>query len=145
MSEKEDYLKGLSLLSKNESNYPTSPDEAQLESFENRFQGRDYEITFECPEFTSLCPVTGQPDFGTIYITYTPDKKCIESKSLKLYLFSYRTFQTFHEEVVNRVLNDFVKICEPKHCTVYGDFCPRGGISLKITAEYDREIDGLPE
>jgi len=134
----EERLKDLTLLSKNEKNYFTSPDDAKLECFENQYSERDYWITFDCPEFTSLCPVTGQPDFGHIIIRYIPDKKCVESKSLKMYLFAYRNHNTFHEEVVNRVLSDLVAICDPREAQVTGDFRPRGGISLKIEATHKK-------
>ncbi|MCM8525373.1 MAG: preQ(1) synthase [Lentisphaeraceae bacterium] len=138
MSE-QDRLKDLTLLSKNESNYFNSPDDAKLECFENQYSNRDYWITFDCPEFTSLCPVTGQPDFGHIIIKYIPDKKCVESKSLKMYLFAFRNHNTFHEEVVNKVLSDLVEICDPREAVVIGDFRPRGGISLKIEASHSKK------
>ena len=138
MSEK-DRLKDLTLLSKNESNYFTSPDDAKLECFENQYSERDYWITFDCPELTSLCPVTGQPDFGHIIIKYIPDEKCVESKSLKMYLFAFRNHNTFHEEVVNKVLSDLVAICDPREAVVIGDFRPRGGISLKIEASHKKK------
>ena len=131
-----DKYKELTILKSSETSYPESPDEAKLETFENRYSSRDYWITFECPEFTSRCPITNQPDFGSISIRYIPDKKCIESKSLKLYLFSFRNHNTFHEEVVNRILDDIVAVCQPRHAIVSGDFNPRGGISIKVEAEY---------
>ena len=134
----ENYVKDLTLLKRNESDYPTSPDDAKLETFENRYSDRDYWITFDCPEFTSLCPVTNQPDFGKISIRYVPDKACVESKSLKLYLFAFRNHNTFHEEVVNSILDAFVKACDPRECIVDGQFNPRGGISLKISASHKK-------
>ena len=124
----------LTLLSRSHTEYPDTPDEARLETFVNAYPGRDYEILFDCPEFTSLCPVTGQPDFGHIRIRYVADKKCIESKSLKLYLYSFRNHHTFHEEAVNRILSDLVKACKPRWMEVCGEFRPRGGIALTITA-----------
>ena len=124
----------LTLLSRSHTEYPDTPDEARLETFVNAYPGRDYEILFDCPEFTSLCPVTGQPDFGHIRIRYVADKQCIESKSLKLYLYSFRNHHTFHEEAVNRILSDLVKACSPRWMEVNGEFRPRGGISLTITA-----------
>ena len=127
---------GLTLLRKNESDYPASPDEARLEAFENPSRKRDYWINFDCPEFTSLCPVTGQPDFGHITMRYVPDKLCLESKSLKLYLFSFRNYGSFHEEVVNRVLDDIVRTVKPRKAVVKGEFNPRGGISITIEATY---------
>jgi len=126
----------LTLLRESESKYPESPDEAKLETFENRYSNRDYWITFCCPEFTSRCPITNQPDFGKITIRYIPDKRCIESKSLKLYLFSFRNYGTFHEEVVNRILDDILAACQPRSIIVLGDFNPRGGINIKVEAEY---------
>lgn len=128
--------KELTILKASDTSYPESPDEAKLETFENRYSARDYWITFECPEFTSRCPITNQPDFGKIMIRYIPDKRCIESKSLKLYLFSFRNHNTFHEEVVNKILDDIVAACQPRRAIVSGDFNPRGGISIKVETEY---------
>ena len=124
----------LTLLSRSHTEYPDTPDKAKLETFVNAYPGRDYEILFDCPEFTSLCPVTGQPDFGHIRVRYISDKHCIESKSLKLYLYSFRNHHTFHEEAVNRILSDLVKACKPRWMEVNGEFRPRGGIALTITA-----------
>ena len=115
---------------------PTSPDVAQLETFSNTHPDRDYIIRLHCPEFTAVCPITGQPDFGTIEIEYVADKRCIESKSLKLYLFSFRNHGSFHEEVVNRILDDVVKACAPRSALVRGDFLPRGGISIHVEAKH---------
>lgn len=129
----------LTLLSASERRYPKSPDEARLEVFDNVYPDRDYEIEFDCPEFTSLCPVTGQPDFGHIVLHYIPDKLCIESKSLKLYLFSFRSENTFHEEAVNRILDAVVAVCSPRHAVVEGRFRPRGGIAINVKAVYDRK------
>jgi len=126
----------LTILRSSETIYPESPDEAKLETFENQYSNRDYWIIFECPEFTSRCPITNQPDFGKITIRYIPNNRCIESKSLKLYLFSFRNHNTFHEEVVNRILDDIVTACQPRRAAVSGDFNPRGGISIKVEAEY---------
>ena len=121
--------------------YAETPDSAVLESFENLYQDRDYVIEFDCPEFTSLCPVSGQPDFGHIRIRYVPDKRCVESKSLKLFLFSFRNFNTFHEEVVNRVLDKVVEAVAPRRAEVIGNFFPRGGIALNIKATYGDAVD----
>ncbi|MEN9359007.1 MAG: hypothetical protein RL095_542 [Verrucomicrobiota bacterium] len=129
-------IEGLTLLAKNESGYFSSPEEAKLESFANRHPGRDYWITFDCPEFTSLCPVTGQPDFGHITIRYIADQRCIESKSLKMYLFSFRNHNSFHEEVVNRILDDVIATCSPRRAIVIGNFRPRGGIAIHVEAEH---------
>ena len=131
-----DRLKGLTLLNANEKRYPNAPEEARLETFENIHQDNDYVITFDCPEYTSLCPVTGQPDFGHIIIRYVPDKRCVESKSLKLYLFSFRNTNTFHEESVNRIMKDFIAACSPRKIEVVGLFRPRGGIAINVKATY---------
>ncbi len=134
----------LSILGSGERTYPQNPDEARLEIFDNRYPERDYWITFDCPEFTSLCPVTNQPDFGHIVIRYVPNRSCVESKSLKLYLFSYRNHNTFHEEAANRILDDVVAACQPRRATVIGDFNPRGGISIKIEASYEDPAGDTP-
>ena len=126
--------RGLTLLGKSRTEYPDTPEKAVIETFDNKYPERDYIITFDCPEFTSLCPVTGQPDFGHITIRYIADKLCVESKALKLYLFSFRSCNTFHEEAVNRILTDLVAACKPRWMEVKGVFRPRGGISLTITA-----------
>ena len=126
---------GLTLLNRNHKEYPASPEKAKLEFFENAYPNRDYVIEFDCPEFTSLCPVTGQPDFGHIKIRYIADRRCIESKSLKLYLFSFRNDNTFHEEAVNRILTDLVKVLSPRWMRVEGVFRPRGGIAISVVAE----------
>jgi 7-cyano-7-deazaguanine reductase len=107
-----------------------------LETFSNPRPEREYEISMECPEFTCVCPRTGQPDFATIRINYVPDKLCVELKSLKLYLWSYREEGAFHEAVTNEILDDFVEACRPRKATVIGDFNVRGGIHTVITAEY---------
>ena len=107
---------------------PVSPDLAKLETFPNAYPDRDYTIRFDCPEFTSLCPVTGQPDFGTITIEYVPDQRCIESKSLKLFLGSFRNEGSFAETITNRICDEVVKVCRPRRVAVVGEFTPRGGI-----------------
>lgn len=111
-----------------------------LETFENKYPDNDYLIQLKFEEMTSLCPKTGQPDFATINITYTPGKKCIESKSLKLYLFSYRQHGGFMESIVNRILGDLCHVCAPKEMIVLGSFKARGGIVINVTATYS--IDG---
>ena len=133
-------FRDLTLLSASERNYPNSPDAARLEAFENIYADRDYVIEFDCPEYTSLCPVTGQPDFGHIIIRYVPDKRCIESKSLKLYLYSFRNASTFHEESVNTILDAVVKECAPRRAEVIGRFRPRGGIAINVKATYGDPI-----
>ncbi len=124
----------LTLLGSGQTDYPASPAEARLETFANSHPERDYWITFDCPEFTSICPITGQPDFGHITIRYMADQRCIESKALKLYLFSYRNHGAFHEAVVNQVLDDIVAACAPRQATVTGVFRPRGGIAITVEA-----------
>jgi len=131
----------LTLLGAGERRYPQHPSEAHLETFDNLYADRDYVIEFDCPEFTSLCPVTGQPDFGHIILRYVADKKCIESKSLKLYLFSFRNENTFHEEAVNTILDAVVAACAPRRAEVVGRFRPRGGISINVKATYGDKID----
>ena len=108
----------------------------QLETFPNPRPQRDFEIAMECPEFTCICPRTGQPDFATIRIRYVPADLCVELKSLKLYLWSYRDEGAFHEAVINRILDDLVEACRPKTMTVVGDFNVRGGIHTTVTAEH---------
>lgn len=125
-------LTGLTLLKKGETRYPASPDEAKLETFENANKGRNYWITFQTSEFTSLCPITGQPDFATITIEYIPGELCVESKSLKLYLFSFRQTGTFYEEIVNRIYTDLSEQLQPKRLIVNGDFTARGGITSSV-------------
>ena len=101
-----------------------------LETFLNRHMENDYFVKFNCPEFTSLCPITGQPDFATIYISYIPDELMVESKSLKLYLFSFRNHGDFHEDCVNKIMKDLVSLMNPRYIEVWGKFTPRGGISI---------------
>ncbi len=126
----------LTLLKKSETDYSKILGEVSLETFPNKYSDRDYVVAFDCPEFTSLCPVTGQPDFAHIKITYIPDERCLESKSLKLYLFSFRNTGMFHEEITNRILEDIVAACKPRWIRVRGIMNPRGGISIDVTAEY---------
>ena len=114
-----------------------APSAGQLETFPNPCPGRDYTIEIVCPEFTSLCPKTGQPDFGTITFTYTPRGSCVELKSLKLYLQRYRNQGAFYETVVNHLLDDFVAACQPLRCRVHGAFTPRGGITTTVTCQYE--------
>jgi len=108
----------------------------ELETFPNPRPERDYEISMECPEFTCVCPRTGQPDFATIRINYVADKLCIELKSLKLYLWSYRDEGAFHEAVINKILDDLVQASRPRRMTVVGDFNVRGGIHTVVSADY---------
>ena len=108
----------------------------QLSTFANPSPGRDYEIRLECPEFTCLCPMTGQPDFGTIRVTYVPDRLCVELKSLKLYLWSFRDEGAFHEAVTNRILDDLVAALAPRRIAVEADFKVRGGIHTVVVARH---------
>lgn len=126
----------LTLLGSGHTEYPSDPARAVLESFPNPRPGRDYRIEFDCPEFTSICPITGQPDFGHIEIDYVPGARCVESKALKLYLFAYRNQGAFHETVVNRILDDLVKAIRPRRARVTGRFRPRGGIAITVEAVY---------
>jgi len=114
-----------------------APCAEQLETFANNYAGRDYTIEIVCPEFTSVCPKTGQPDFGIITFTYTPGERCVELKALKLYLQRFRNQGVFYEHVVNRLLDDFVAACQPRRCRVVGTFTPRGGITTTVTATYE--------
>lgn len=109
-----------------------------LETFENQFPGRDYVIEISCPEFTSVCPKTGQPDFGTLTFTYTPDKRCVELKSLKLYLQSFRNQGIFYENVTNRILDDLVAVLSPRRLKLVAAFTPRGGISTSVTVVHEQ-------
>jgi 7-cyano-7-deazaguanine reductase len=130
--------KQLTLLGRSETKLPASPSEARLETFPNPAR-RDYRIRFETADFTSLCPVTGQMDFATIAIEYVPNELCIESKSLKFYLASYRNERAFNEAVTNRILDDFVRACRPREATVTAEFSARGGIALTVRANFPNE------
>jgi 7-cyano-7-deazaguanine reductase len=127
---------GLTLLGNSEAAFPKSPQQAKIETFDNPSPTRDYLISLDCPDFTSLCPVTGQPDFAEIFVDYVPDKLCLETKSLKLYLSSYRNVHSFNEQVINDILDDLVKACSPRRMKIEGKFVPRGGLSLSVTAEH---------
>ncbi|MFM7182847.1 MAG: preQ(1) synthase [Verrucomicrobiales bacterium] len=124
----------LSLLGRSENRLPASPEEAVIETFPNRSASRDYWIHLDCPEFSSLCPVTGQPDTARIQIRYIPGESCIETKSLKFYLAAYRNHAAFNEDVVNHILNDLVAACAPRQMVVRGTFGSRGGIRLTCQA-----------
>jgi 7-cyano-7-deazaguanine reductase len=126
---------GLTLLKKGEMNYPTKPDASIFETFKNSNAQRDYWITFETDEFTSLCPITGQPDFARITIEYIPDQLCVESKSLKLFLFSFRNEGSFYEDVTNRIYSDLFGLLKPRHLIVVGDFTARGGIRSSVRVD----------
>ncbi len=120
----------------NQTEYPTDYAPQLLERVSNPHTDNDYFIKFNCPEFTSLCPVTGQPDFATIYISYIPNDWMVESKSLKLYLFSFRNHGAFHEDCVNIIMKDLVALLEPRYLEVWGKFLPRGGLSIDPYANY---------
>lgn len=126
----------LQLLGRSEHRLPASPDDAALETFLNRTPGRDYTIHLSAPDFSSLCPVTGQPDSAHVEIIYIPGKRCIETKSLKFYLASYRNHAAFNEAIVNRILDDIVRACAPRQVIVRGRFAPRGGIQLTCEARF---------
>ena len=127
---------GLTLLGNQNTGYPSDYDPSVLETFENKHQGNDYFVKFNCPEFTSLCPITGQPDFATVYISYVPDVRMVESKSLKLYLFSFRNHGDFHEDCMNVIMKDLIALMDPKYIEVWGKFLPRGGISIDPYCNY---------
>jgi len=128
---------GLKLLG-SETDYKSDYAPEVLETFENMHPDNDYWVQFNCPEFTSLCPITGQPDFAEIKIMYIPDRRMVESKSLKLYLFSFRNHGDFHEDCVNIIMKDLIHLMEPKYIEVTGIFLPRGGISIYPYANYGR-------
>ncbi len=136
-------LEGVELLGNQGTEYTFSYNPSVLEVFENKHQNRDYFVKFNCPEFTSLCPKTNQPDFATIYISYIPDVKMVESKSLKLYLFSFRNHGDFHEDCMNIIMNDLIELMDPRYIEVWGKFTPRGGISIdriRITGSQEQNM-----
>jgi 7-cyano-7-deazaguanine reductase len=115
-----------------------------IETFPNPRPERDFEIAIDCPEFTSMCPKTGLPDFGTIRIRYVPDAHCVELKSLKFYLLGFRNRGIFYEAATNQILDDLVAACRPRRMTVVGDFTARGGITTRVTAEYPHRSGSAP-
>jgi len=135
----EEGLKDLTLLGNQGTKYKFEYAPEILESVDNLHSNRDYFVKFNCPEFTSLCPITSQPDHATMYISYIPDKKIVESKSLKLYLFSFRNHGDFHEDCVNIIMNDLIKLLDPRYIEVWGKFTPRGGISIDPYCNYGRQ------
>ncbi|MBR1809841.1 MAG: NADPH-dependent 7-cyano-7-deazaguanine reductase QueF [Paludibacteraceae bacterium] len=140
----EEELAGVSLLGEKHTVYSSDYNPGVLETFVNKHPENEYLVTFTCPEFTSLCPKTGQPDFGKITISYIPRERMVESKSLKLYLFSFRNHGDFHEDCVNIIMKDLVRLMEPRYLEVRGDFMPRGGISIIPFANYaDEEHESL--
>ena len=138
MSREKEELQGVTLLGNQKTKYPQDYAPEMLETFINKHQDHDCFVKFNCPEFTSLCPMTGQPDFATIYISYVPDVKMVESKSLKLYLFSFRNHGDFHEDCVNIIMKDLIQLMEPKYIEVWGKFTPRGGISIDPYTNYGK-------
>lgn len=131
-------LSDLTLLGNQDVPYEFNYNPEILEAVDNDYTDRDYFIKLNCPEFTTLCPMTGQPDFATIYISYIPDKKIVESKALKLYLFSYRNHGGFHEASVNMIMDDLIALIEPRYIEVWGKFLPRGGISIDPYCNYGK-------
>lgn len=131
-------MSDVTLLGNKNNKYNFDYDPSVLETFENKHQGRDYFVKFNCPEFTSLCPITEQPDFATVYISYIPDVKMVESKALKLYLFSFRNHGDFHEDCMNIIMNDLIELMDPKYIEVWGKFMPRGGISIDPYTNYGK-------
>lgn len=138
MSRDKQELDNVSLLGNQGVTYPTDYAPEILETFLNKHPEHDYFVKFNCPEFTSLCPITGQPDFATITISYVPDMKMVESKSLKLYLFSFRNHGDFHEDCVNIIMKDLIRLMDPKYIEVWGKFTPRGGISIDPYCNYGK-------
>ena len=137
-SKGEDGMQDVTLLGNQNVKYSFDYKPDVLETFDNKHPDVDYCVKFNCPEFTSLCPITSQPDFATIYISYVPDIKMVESKSLKLYLFSFRNHGDFHEDVVNIIMKDLIKLMEPRYIEVWGKFLPRGGISIDPYTNYGK-------
>lgn len=136
MPRTEKELEGISLLGNQQTEYRDNYSPEVLETFENKHPDNEYLVTLDCPEFTSLCPKTGQPDFGHIIISYIPRQRMVESKSLKLYLFSFRNHGDFHEDCVNIIMKDLVQLMDPKYIEVSGLFNPRGGIRILPFANY---------
>lgn len=132
-------LEGVTLLGNQNTEYSYDYDPSVLETFENKHMENDYFVKFNCPEFTSLCPKTGQPDFASVYISYVPERLMVESKSLKLYLLSFRNHGDFHEDCMNIIMKDLIKLLDPKYIEVWGRFTPRGGISIDPYCNYGKE------
>ena len=143
---KDNELEGVTLLGNQNTKYKDkNPTKDTLETFDNKHQDNDYLVSFKAPEFTSLCPKTGQPDFATMYIQYIPNVKMVESKSLKLYLFSYRNHGDFHEDCTNMIMKDLRDVMKPKWIRVVGDFMPRGGISICTNSEWKEDGYEVPK
>lgn len=139
MDNRKTKIEDLSHLGNKNTKYVFETTSEVLEAVLNSHEDRDYFVKFNCPEFTSLCPKTGQPDFATIYISYVPDKFIVESKSLKLYLFSYRNHGAFHEDCVNMIMEDLIKLLKPRYIEVWGKFLPRGGLSIDPYCNYGKK------
>ena len=131
-----DELQGVTLLGNQHVQYSDNYNPGVLETFPNKHPENEYLVTFDCPEFTTLCPKTGQPDFGHIYISYIPRERMVESKSLKLYLFSFRNHGAFHEDCVNIIMSDLIELLHPRYIEVWGKFLPRGGLSIDPYCNY---------
>ena len=129
---------GLTLLGNQKTVYKSTYCPEVLETFINKHPENDYFVKFNCPEFTSLCPITGQPDFATVTISYVPDTRMVESKSLKLYLYGFRNHGDFHEDCINTIMKDLIQLMDPKYIEVWGKFTPRGGISIDPYANYGK-------
>ncbi len=138
MENQREQEKTVTLLGNQNTKYPDHYAPEMLETFQNKHPENDYFVKFNCPEFTSLCPITGQPDFANIIISYVPQEKMVESKSLKLYLFSFRNHGDFHEDCVNIIMKDLIRLMEPKYIEVWGKFTPRGGISIDPYCNYGK-------
>ncbi|UJL45451.1 NADPH-dependent 7-cyano-7-deazaguanine reductase QueF [Virgibacillus sp. NKC19-16] len=138
MSVKEQDFSNLTLLGSQDVKYNFDYAPEVLETVDNNHQNRDFFVKFNCPEFTTLCPITGQPDFATVYISYIPDTQMVESKSLKLYLFSFRNHGDFHEDSMNIIMNDLIDAMNPRYIEVWGKFTPRGGISIDPYCNYGK-------
>lgn len=138
VSRTKDELQQIQHLGNQHTTYAGTYDPSVLESFANKHRDHDYFVKFNCPEFTSLCPKTGQPDYATIYISYVPDLRLVESKSLKLYLFSFRNHGDFHEDCINIIMKDLCALLDPKYIEVWGKFLPRGGISIDPYCNYGK-------
>ena len=135
---KKEEMGTISLLGNRRTQYKSDYNPEILEAFPNKHPDNDYFVKFNCPEFTSLCPMTGQPDFATIYISYVPGERMVESKSLKLYLYSFRNHGDFHEDCVNIIMKDLIHLMDPKYIEVWGKFTPRGGISIDPYCNYGK-------
>ena len=136
MGRSKEEMEGVTLLGNKDVKYSMDYAPEMLQTFDNKHPDNDYFVKFNCPEFTSLCPITGQPDFATVYISYVPGEKMVESKSLKLYLFSFRNHGDFHEDCVNIITNALIELTHPRYIEVWGKFLPRGGISIDPYCNY---------